>query len=651
MVTLTIDGNQVEVPEGTTVLEAAEKLGIKVPRLCHHPSLKPYGGCRLCMVEVEGARILQPSCTLPVSKNMIVRTDTPKVREARKFVLSMLFSERNHFCMYCQATDGDCELQCAAYEQGLTHWPLTPNYSPYALDASHKQIFIDNNRCILCRRCVRVCGDMVGNFTLGFEERGANSFLVADYGLPLGESSCISCGACVQICPTGALMDRGSAYQGRETDLNSSASVCTECSIGCQRYVRTRDNRLVRIDGVWESEPGEGLLCEKGRYTPLEPKSERISAPEILQNGNHAQATWDEALAEAAKHLKNAADGAVLFASAKLPIETLAGLKAAFSGGLRGEHLYLTDDDETALASVRLAEELHGPFEAKLNALKNVDVALLLGCDLERDQQVAGFFLKRQVLDNSRIITISGLDKPLIKRAALKIQQKKGSSFDLVTGLVSGWHAILHEGDKLAEENLAHLEEKTGIKPGNIREAAAMLKEAQNPVVVIGNEFVSLEHYDALVRLVLFCKQNEFPVMIIKRHANSLAAAQLGYKPAAGSQPAKAAFVALGDEEPSAALLEQCAQIPFLVVSASHRSALTDKANVLLASAAWSEEGGNFLSTEGRLQTRVAALDAPEGVRSTKAVADALAAALGVSGKLDWMSLLKQQPSPVELED
>jgi formate dehydrogenase major subunit len=252
MVTLTIDGNQVEVPEGTTVLEAAEKLGIKVPRLCHHPSLKPYGGCRLCMVEVEGARILQPSCTLPVSKNMIVRTDTPKVREARKFVLSMLFSERNHFCMYCQATDGDCELQCAAYEQGLTHWPLTPNYSPYALDASHKQIFIDNNRCILCRRCVRVCGDMVGNFTLGFEERGANSFLVADYGLPLGESSCISCGACVQICPTGALMDRGSAYQGRETDLNSSASVCTECSIGCQRYVRTRDNRLVRIDGVWE---------------------------------------------------------------------------------------------------------------------------------------------------------------------------------------------------------------------------------------------------------------------------------------------------------------------------------------------------------------------------------------------------------------
>ena len=212
MITLTIDGIQVEVPEGTTVLEAAEAAGVKIPRLCYHPSLIPYGGCRLCMVEVEGARILQPSCTLPVNNNMVVHTNTPKTQEARKFVLAMLFSERNHFCMYCQETDGDCELQAAAYEQGLTHWPLTPDYKPYEVDASHPYIFQENNRCILCRRCVRVCGEKVGNFTLGFEDRGASSILVADYGVPFGESSCVSCGSCVQICPTGALMDRRSAY-------------------------------------------------------------------------------------------------------------------------------------------------------------------------------------------------------------------------------------------------------------------------------------------------------------------------------------------------------------------------------------------------------------------------------------------------------
>mgnify|MGYP003800495631 CR=1 FL=1 len=650
MVTLTIDGIQVEVPDGTTVLEAAEKVGIKVPRLCHHPSLKPYGGCRLCMVEVEGARILQPSCTLPTSNNMVVRTNTPKVQEARKFVLSMLFSERNHFCMYCQATDGDCELQCAAYQQSLTHWPLTPNYSPYAVDASHKYIFVDNNRCILCRRCVRACGDLVGNFTLGFEERGANSFLVADYGVPLGESTCISCGACVQICPTGALMDRRSAYQGRESDLTPVVSVCSECSIGCQRNVLTRNNRLVRIDGVWNSEPGEGLLCEKGRYMPLESKAERLSVPEILRDGKRVAVTWEAALTEAAQHLRAAADEAALFASAKLPIESLAALKSAFTGGLRSANLLLSDDNEAALASVKLAEELHGPFEAKLEALKHVDVALLIGSDLENDNQVAGFFLKRQVLENSRIISITTRQKPLIARSALRIQQKKGSSFDLVNGLVSAWHSLLHEGDKFAEENIAHLEEKTGIKSAEILRAVTMLKDAQHPVVVLGGEFASLEHYDALVRLVLFCRQNNFPVLIIKEQANSLAAAQLGYTTAADGKKVKAAFVALGDAEPTEALLKHCAGIPLLVVSAAHPSALTERAAVVLPCAAWAEEGGSYLSTEGRLQQKLAALDAPESVKTSAAVADALVQALNARGGQDWKTALKQQPSPVDLD-
>ena len=115
MVNVTIDDKKIEVPDGTTVLRAAEMAGITIPTLCDHPAVTPYGGCRLCLVEVEGARIPQPSCTLPVSNGMVVHTDTPKIREARKFVLTLLFSERNHFCMYCQMSGGDCELQNAAY--------------------------------------------------------------------------------------------------------------------------------------------------------------------------------------------------------------------------------------------------------------------------------------------------------------------------------------------------------------------------------------------------------------------------------------------------------------------------------------------------------------------------------------------------------
>jgi formate dehydrogenase major subunit len=194
MISVTIDDKKIEVPENTTVLQAAEMAGVKIPTLCDHPQLTPYGGCRLCLVEVEGARTLQTSCTLPVSNGMAVRTNTLRVHEARKFILTLLFSERNHFCMYCQMSGGDCELQNAAYDEDMTHWPLQPNWEPYAVDGSHEHIALDHNRCILCRRCVRACGELVGNYTLGVGERGALSILTSDLDVPLGESTCVSCG-------------------------------------------------------------------------------------------------------------------------------------------------------------------------------------------------------------------------------------------------------------------------------------------------------------------------------------------------------------------------------------------------------------------------------------------------------------------------
>ncbi|NJN96821.1 MAG: 2Fe-2S iron-sulfur cluster binding domain-containing protein, partial [Anaerolineales bacterium] len=229
---LTINDQAIEVPAGITVLRAAEQAGINIPTLCDHPHLLPYGGCRLCVVEVEGVRTLQPSCTLPVSQGMVVRTDTPKTREAREFVLTLLFSERNHFCMYCQMSGGDCELQNAAYGECMTHWPLQPNWQPYAVDASHNYFVLDHNRCILCRRCIRACGELVGNFTLGVQERGAASILVADLDVPMGESTCVSCGTCLQVCPTGAIIDRGSAYRGQETHVQRIKSTCAGCSVG-----------------------------------------------------------------------------------------------------------------------------------------------------------------------------------------------------------------------------------------------------------------------------------------------------------------------------------------------------------------------------------------------------------------------------------
>ncbi len=134
MVQITINGKQIEVPEGTTVLRAAEMAGIYIPRLCDHKALTPYGGCRLCIVEVQGVRVPMASCTLPVNNGMVVNTETEALKKSRKFVLSMLFSERNHFCPFCQVSGGDCELQNAAYHEEMTHWPIQPGWNNFVVD-------------------------------------------------------------------------------------------------------------------------------------------------------------------------------------------------------------------------------------------------------------------------------------------------------------------------------------------------------------------------------------------------------------------------------------------------------------------------------------------------------------------------------------
>ena len=327
MLKITINGKSTEVEKGTTVLNAARQLDIDIPTLCDHPELSPYGGCRLCLVEVEGARTLQPSCTLPVSDNMVVQTDTDKIHEARKFILSMIFSERNHFCPYCQVSGGDCELQNSAYDEGMTHWPIQPNWQPYPVDASHPFIILEHNRCILCRRCVRACGELVGNFTLGFEERGADSTLVADLGLPLGESSCVGCGTCVQVCPTGSLIDRWSAYQGKETEVDITKTICLGCSVGCGIDVLTRDNRLVRIEGDWDAEVNGGVLCDVGRFLPMVEERERVQTPMVRTDGKIKAATWEDALKTAADLINKNKDKLSAVASTRLSMQALDQIK------------------------------------------------------------------------------------------------------------------------------------------------------------------------------------------------------------------------------------------------------------------------------------------------------------------------------------
>jgi formate dehydrogenase major subunit len=643
MVTVTIDGKQIEVPEGTTVLRAAQAAGIEIPTLCDHPHLTPYGGCRLCLVEVEGARTLQPSCTMPVSPNMVVKTDTQKVKDARKFVLTLIFSERNHFCPYCQVSGGDCELQNSAYNEGMTHWPLQPNWQPYPMDATHPYIILENNRCILCRRCVRACGELVGNYTLGFEERGARSILVADTGVSLGESSCISCGTCVQVCPTGALIDRWSAYRGHDEQADQTKTICVGCSVGCGIDVFTRDNNLLRIDGDWDASVNEGVICEIGRFKPMDAKCERISTPMVRKDGSLKAATWEEALKAASVELKAQKNNVAAVISTRQPIEALAHFKALFTEGLGADLVTTTEEGSYTEAAAKFAET-SGSFEGKLTDMLKADGFMVIGTDVVKDHQVAGFFIKRVLGNGPRLLVLDSAANSLDDLANKVLTGKKGSFEDSLAALSAAVVKLgLAKGStSIKATDLDGFASKTGLKSEEYLDAAYVIADAQSPVIVYekGVSPAALKDFAQLIGASLIS---------LKGAANSLAAAQLGLEKPVKIASQKALVVALGDDEVNQKMVKEFEKVPYKVVIASSVSTLTAMANVVFPAANWLEQEGHYLNLDGRMQKANRCLTPAADVRSTDEILLALADAAGVKLGNDWEMDLRKRTPVVEI--
>ena len=318
-VNLTIDGHKVQTEMGKTVLQVAQENGVDIPILCHHPALPPEGACRICLVEIERQRSLQPACTFPATEGLVVHTRSPKVVEARKFVLEMLLSDHPFDCMTCDAT-GDCLLQDLVYEYGVRTEPYPGLHHQYPIDDPNPFIQVDRNKCILCRRCVRACSYINGVDAISVVYRGFNARIAFGADTVMTESPCEFCGSCVAVCPTAALYPKLSLGKGRSWQVKKVQTVCSYCGVGCQLVLEVKDNKIVRVDSAWDGPSNHGWTCVKGRFGydyvhhPDRLKKPRVrrylldGTPRNGERGEWVEVDWDTALDITARKLQETRD-------------------------------------------------------------------------------------------------------------------------------------------------------------------------------------------------------------------------------------------------------------------------------------------------------------------------------------------------------
>lgn len=339
---LTINGKEVKTRQGATILEAAREADIYIPTLCYHPSLAPYGGCRMCIVEVEKMRGLPPSCTTPATDGMVVHTETPQLQELRRNILELILTEHPHACLTCWrksrchpweiclrnaavtercvlcSKNYRCELQQVSDYVGIKEVRLPYSYRNLPIERDSPFFDRDYNLCILCGRCVRVCQEIRGRGAIAFTYRGSQALVGTAFGITLKEAGSEFCGACVDACPTGALMDRSNKYIV-EPD-RTVTTTCIYCGVGCSLKMEIKGEKIVRVIPDPEGVVNKGQACVKGRFGIPEVvhHPSRLSQPLVRKNGKLEEASWEEALNVVAEGLgKYRGDQVAVLASAK----------------------------------------------------------------------------------------------------------------------------------------------------------------------------------------------------------------------------------------------------------------------------------------------------------------------------------------------
>jgi predicted molibdopterin-dependent oxidoreductase YjgC len=443
MITVTIDGMKVQVPDGTYVWDACRKIGIEIPNFCYIPGLRAFGACRMCVVEVSGRKgfELNVSCATPATDGMEVRTINERIWQQRNMIMEALDTDHPIDCPICEA-NGDCRLQDYGYEYGVTGIDTRRPKVMRPEERLSPAIEIDRDRCVVCGRCVRECDETVGAVALAFVERGLETLIDAPFGRSLLETPCVSCGQCVELCPVGALKSR--AYNPRMTVEHhwwqrKTETTCNYCSVGCTIKLGTTRNHIweVRTDDALGL--NDGRTCVKGRFAmDVISSNNRLSTPLVRRDGKLMQATWDEALNLVASRLNQHRGAVGVISSPKLTNEENYLLQKVTRLGLGTNNI---DYDGRAAESpaLQVLQEMLG-YPAQTNNLidtrQKAGCVLTIGDSIYETHPVYAYQLQRMIrLMDKKLIVISPRWSKMCEWAAVWLAPHAGTEDLLVNGI------------------------------------------------------------------------------------------------------------------------------------------------------------------------------------------------------------------------